>query len=291
MSIVERSIDVGGARLNVATSGPPDGPAVLLLHGFPDRWQLWRHQIPVLAAAGYQVVAPDLRGFGESDRPPDVAAYAMPVLLGDVAGLLDALEVDRAHVVGHDFGAALAWTAAGYRPDRTVSLTALSVGHVGTRAAAGEEQRRRSWYMLWFGFPGVAEQVLPADDWAAFRAWAWPGTAPGGHEDADRQIADLSRPGALVAGLNWYRANIDPAGFVRVAPPPPGRVQSIACPTMAVWSTEDPFLGEVQIAASREFVTGPWRYERLTGVGHWIPPEAPDALNALLIDFLSTHPA
>jgi pimeloyl-ACP methyl ester carboxylesterase len=207
-------------------------------------------------------------------------------LVGDVRGLLDACDVPQATVVGHDWGAGLAWAVASFLPDRVRALVPISVGHGLTRAAAGEQQRRLSWYMLWFLFPGVAEQVLPADDWAAFRAWAWPGTKAGSDPDADRQIADLSRPGALTAALNWYRANIDPANYVSLAPhltlPP------VACPTMGIWSDGDPYLGEVQMTASAEFVGGSWRYERLPGVGHWIPIQAPDRLNALLLDFLGS---
>jgi pimeloyl-ACP methyl ester carboxylesterase len=139
--------------------------------------------------------------------------------------------------------------------------------------------------MLWFLFPGVAERVLPEGDWAAFREWAWDGLPAGADPELDRQLADLSRPGALVAGLNWYRANIDPGRYVvRDAPT---RFRPVTCPTMGVWSSGDRFLSEAQMTASADFVTGPWRYERLDGVDHWIPVHAPDRLNALLLDFLA----
>jgi pimeloyl-ACP methyl ester carboxylesterase len=283
--ITESRLAVNGIALNVAIAGPPDGPPVVLLHGFPDRWQLWRHQVPALAAAGYRVIAPDLRGFGASDRPAEVSAYAMPTLVGDVIGLLDALEVPTAAVVGHDWGAGLAWSAAMARPERVDKLTVISVGHGGTAAAAGLRQREMSWYMLWFLFPGVAEQVLPRADWAFYRRWAWGGAAPGTDADADRQVADLTRPGALTAGLNWYRANIRPDRFV----PPEnlvGPLPRVSCPTMGVWSAEDGALGEVQMTASSAFVDAPWRYERIEGCDHWVPLHAPDRLTALLLDFL-----
>ena len=177
MDVTESVLAVNGINLNVAHAG--SGPPVLLLHGFPDRWQLWRNQIPALLDAGYHVIAPDLRGFGASDRPDDVADYAMPILIGDVTGLLDALGIERAAVVGHDWGAGLAWSLAMARPDRVSQLAAVSVGHGGTGAAAGLRQREMSWYMLWFLFPGVAEQVLPREDWAFFRRWAWAGAARG----------------------------------------------------------------------------------------------------------------
>jgi pimeloyl-ACP methyl ester carboxylesterase len=258
---------------------------VLLLHGFPDSWRLWRHQLPALAEAGHRVVAPDLRGFGESDRPAAVEHYTLRTLVGDVVGLLDVLDVDRAAVVGHDWGAALAWAVARFVPERVSRLVAVSVGHPLANAAAGLAQRRLSWYMLWFLFPGVAERVLPEDDWAVFRRWAWNGAQRGEDPDLDRQLADLSRPGALVAGLNWYRANIDPAAFV-ISDPTRISVPPLACPTMGVWSSDDFALTEAQMTGSGRFVSGPWRYERLDGVDHWVPVHALDRLNQLLVDFL-----
>jgi pimeloyl-ACP methyl ester carboxylesterase len=139
--------------------------------------------------------------------------------------------------------------------------------------------------MLWFLFPGVAEQVLPEDDWGFFRQWAWGGSQAGEDPDLDRQVADLSRPGALVAGLNWYRANTDPAAYV-AGDPTRFSLPPVACPTMGVWSSDDMALTEEQMTGSARFVTGPWRYERLDGVDHWVPVHAPERLNGLLVDFL-----
>jgi pimeloyl-ACP methyl ester carboxylesterase len=214
-----------------------------------------------------------------------VEDYKLRTLGNDVVGLLDALELDRAAVVGHDWGAALAWAVARFVPDRVTRLVVVSVGHPVANAAAGLAQRRLSWYMLWFLFPGVAERVLPQDDWAVFRRWAWNGARRGADPDLDRQLADLSRPGALAAGLNWYRANIDPATFVindptRISVPP------VACPTIGVWSGDDFALTEAQMTGSGRFVSGPWRYERLDGVDHWVPVHAPERLTELLVDFL-----
>jgi pimeloyl-ACP methyl ester carboxylesterase len=281
--VTERTVGVNGLSFNLAEGG--DGPPVLLLHGFPDSWQLWRHQLPALAEAGHRVLAPDLRGFGKTDTPATVADYRLRTMLADVVGLLDAVGAQQAAVVGHDWGAALAWRVAMSAPDRVSRLVAISVGHPLARVAAGMAQRRLSWYMLWFLFPGVAERVLPEDDWAFFRRWAWDGTRLGADPDLDRQVADLSRPGALTAGLNWYRANIDPAAFgvddpTRVSLPP------VACPTMGVWSSDDFALTEAQMTGSERFLDGPWRYERLDGVDHWVPVHAPQRLNRLLVDFL-----
>jgi pimeloyl-ACP methyl ester carboxylesterase len=282
-SVTERRLQANGLTFNLAEAG--SGPPVLLLHGFPDCWRLWRHQVPALAEAGHRVIAPDLRGFGGTDKPEKVEDYKMRTLVGDAVGLLDALGVDRAAVVGHDWGAALAWMVATFAPDRVSRLVAVSVGHPVSFADVDLDQKQRSWYMLWFQFPGVAERVLPEHDWAVFRRWAWNGAGPGQDPDCDRQVAELSRPGALTAGLNWYRANVDPATFIRSGPVR-SSMPPVACPTMGVWSTDDFAVAEAQMTGSQRFVTGPWHYRRLEGVSHWVPVHAPQALNRLLVDFL-----
>ena len=279
----ERRLDVNGVALHVAVAG--EGPPVLLLHGFPDDGRLWRHQMAALVEAGHQVVVPDLRGFGESDRPEAVEDYSLLVLVGDMVALLDALGIGPVSVVGHDWGAALAWALAAFVPDRVERLVAISVGHPESFAGAGLAQKERSWYMLWFQFPGAAEAGLMEDDFALLRQAFWGGTAPGDDEDLARQIAGLSRPGALTAALNWYRANISPASYHRNSTE--FGVPAVSCPTMGVWSTGDTALTEQQMTGSEAYVTGPWRYERIEGVGHWVPVHAADRLSALLVDFLA----
>lgn len=270
-----RRVTVGDVTLSVVDAG--EGPAVLLLHGFPDSSQLWRHQVPALVAAGHRVLAPDLRGFGESDRPEGVDAYALPVVIGDLLGLLDRAGEDRVAVVGHDWGAAVTWGLATFAPERVDRLVAISVGHPsGYFSIGGMEQRERSWYILLFQFEGVAEDALTADDWRLFREWTRGG-------DTERQVADLSRPGALTAGLNWYRANIPPVAFA--APPLP--LPPVTCPVLAVWSDGDHHCLEPQVRESGRFVDGPFRYERVDGASHWVPTDAPDRLNELLVDFLA----
>src|SRR6266496_465326 len=185
----------GDLRVNVATAG--DGPPVVLLHGFPDSWRLWRHQIDALAASGHRVIAPDLRGFGESDRPSGVAAYPIDLLIGDVVSVYADAGVERAALVGHDWGAALAWQIAMRRPDLVDRLAVLSVGHFGAMAGAGLAQRRLSWYMLWFQFPGVAEEVFPRHDWRFYREWASGGVPTG---DAFLTEAQMRESGAFVDG-------------------------------------------------------------------------------------------
>lgn len=276
LSASSRTVRANGLSFNVVDHG--QGEPVLLLHGFPDSSALWRNQVPALAAAGFRAIAPDLRGFGGSDRPEGREAYAMRALVGDALGILDELGVEKARVVGHDWGAALAWALAALAAARVDSLAALSVGHPNGYFASSR-QRQRSWYMLFFAFEGVAETWLPRDDWRMLRTMA------GDTGDVDRYIEDLSRPGALTAALNWYRANIAPGDFIsREHPLPPVR-----CPTLGIWSTGDRFCGEEQMEGAGQFVQGPWRYERIEGSSHWIPLDAPDRLNDLLLDFLETR--
>ena len=268
-----KNITLGDLTFAVQDEG--DGPAVVLLHGFPDSHALWRHQTGALLDAGYRVIAPDLRGFGESSKPAEVERYGVLDLVGDVFGILDSLEVQRAHVVGHDWGSALAWAAAAFAPDRVDHLVALSVGHPSAFGDAGFVQRQKSWYMLLFQFEGIAEQWLSANDFANMRAWAH-------HPDIDQVTIDLARPGALTAALNWYRANLHPRTWLE----PPLVFPQVTAPTMGVWSSGDFALDEAGMLGSQRFIDGEWRYERIEGAGHWMQLEAPDEVSALLLDFL-----
>jgi pimeloyl-ACP methyl ester carboxylesterase len=273
------SADNDGVEIHYEITG--DGPPVILLHGFPDSGRLWRHQVPALAQAGFRVIVPDMRGYGASAKPADVDAYNILHLVADVGAVLADAGATRAHVVGHDWGAAVAWALASVAPDTVDRLAAMSVGHPSTfRGRAGQPdfaQLEKSWYMLLFQFSGIAEEWLSAEKWANLRSWSR-------HPDTDQVIAELEANSSLTPGLNYYRANLSPESFVgpALALPP---VQS---PTMGVWSSGDFALGESQMTRSAEQVAGPWRYERIEGPGHWMQLEAPDEINRLLIDFMSS---
>jgi pimeloyl-ACP methyl ester carboxylesterase len=245
------------------------------LHGFPDSGRVWRHQVPALTEAGFRVVVPDLRGFGRSDKPAPVGAYGAGRLLGDITGVLDHFGAGRVHVVGHDWGAALAWALAMFTPARVDHLVVLSVGHPTAFRTAGLEQRQKSWYMLLFQFEGVAEEWLTRDGWANFRQWA-------AHPDADAVIAEIEAAGSLTPALNYYRANVPPQSWVQDPPPYP----PVQVPTLGIWSSGDPALTEGQMVGSAEHVAAKWRYERIDGAGHWLQLEVPETVNRLLLDFL-----
>ena len=201
-------VDVEGVGIEYEVTG--EGRPVVLLHGFPDSGRLWRNQVPALVKAGFKVIVPDLRGYGGSDKPAEVEAYGMQSLVGDVLAVMGDAGVEKAHVVGHDWGAALAWAFATVAGERVDHLVALSVGHPATFRANGFEQHEKSWYMLLFQFAPVAEEWLSANDWANFRAW-------GRHPDSDAVIATLEENGSLTPGLNYYRANIPPESYLRWA--------------------------------------------------------------------------
>ena len=209
-------LQVNGISIHVEDHG--SGRPVLLLHGWPDSAYLWRNQIPFLVANGFHAMAPDLRGFGRSDRPEGVAAYSLQNAVGDVVGILDAFGIDAAGIVGHDWGAAVAWFTATAHPDRVHKLVVLSVPHT-------LRQREMAWYQLFFQFEGIAEAWLQHDDWALLRELLR------GNGDVDRYISDLSRPDALTASLNWYRANLAPR--MPGSPPelPPAGPQTITTST------------------------------------------------------------
>lgn len=269
-----RTVVANGLSFPVVDLG--SGPAVLLLHGFPDSRFLWRNQIGPLVAAGFRVIAPDLRGFGDAPKPSAVEEYRLGVVARDVLGILDALNIRSVRLVAHDFGAGLAWYLAANASDRVERLIALSVGAGGTSGTSTIAQREKSWYFLFFQFEDIAEASLAANDWRLFREWTR------GQGDVERYVRDLSRPGALTAGLNWYRANVRPQPPVANPQPLP----KIGCPVMGVWSDGDPFLTEAYMSRSVERVSGPWRYERITGAGHWMMLDKPVELNRLLLEFL-----
>jgi pimeloyl-ACP methyl ester carboxylesterase len=274
VSAVHRIAMSDGISLAVRDEG--DGTPVVLLHGFPDTSHVWRNQIPTLVRAGFRVVAPDLRGAGESDRPQDVTAYRITTLAGDVVAILDALGIERARLVGHDWGAGLSWVVAGLHADRVERLVAMSVGHPNTQRDPPVEQREKSWYTLWFQFEGLAEELVPRDDWKLLREWTR------GNGDIDRYIRDLARPGAIRAGVNWYRANVPPKRELG----PRRDFPAIAAPTLGIWSSGDDYLLEEPLKRSGEHVTGGWRYERIDGASHWLQLDAPDRVNELLLEFL-----
>lgn len=268
-------MQLGNYQFEVTDEG--EGEPLLLLHGFPDSARLWRHQIPALRKAGFRVIAPDQRGFGNSDKPQEAERYALPEVMGDAIALLDALGLEKVKLVSHDWGAAVGWGLCAYHPERFERHVALSVGHLSSLWHAGIAQRRLAWYMLVFMRRGFAEDLLMRQDWAFFRD-LW-----GHHPEIETWIRDLSRPGALTAGLNWYRGNVDletwtEAGWV---------LPRVSVPTLGVWSSGDAYLTEVQMVRSQDWMDAPWEYLRVEGATHWLMLDRPGYIADVLVDYLT----
>ncbi|WNM37195.1 alpha/beta hydrolase [Micromonospora halotolerans] len=267
-------VEARGLTFEVRTGGPEGGDPVLLLHGFPQHAGEWDEVTPALHAAGLRTYALDQRGYSPGARPADVGAYRIPELVADAAAVLDALGVTAAHLVGHDWGAIVAWGLAAAHPERVRTLTAVSVPHpaaMGHALATDPRQKARSSYIALFRMPGKAEKVLLAFRAAALRRML------GGVGDADRvaRYADPMRePGALTAALNWYRA-MTGADMKAVGP--------VGVPTTFVWSEGDVAIGRTAAEACAAHVTGDYRFVVLPGVTHWIPDEAPGPLAAAVL--------
>ncbi|WP_347057822.1 alpha/beta hydrolase [Blastococcus sp. HT6-30] len=270
--------DVGDLTFDVRVDGPEDGRPVLLLHGFPQTSASWAAVTPLLTQAGLRTYAPDQLGYSPGARPAEVEAYAMQNLAQVTADLMTALEIPVADVVGHDWGANVAWTLAAWHSDRVRSLTAVSVPHPAAYTAAfriDPEQKERSAYIRLFWQPGKAEEVLLADDGRRLRRMLLgtegdTGVSP---EAAAEYVAALSAPGALTAALNWYRAMSSDI-----------RVDKVEVPTTYVWSDGDVAVGRTAAEACAEFVTGDYRFVELPGVTHWVPEQAPEQLAAAILD-------
>ncbi|MEZ4333048.1 MAG: alpha/beta hydrolase [Myxococcota bacterium] len=253
--------------------GPRDGPLVLLLHGFPQSSAEWKSQLAALGGAGYHAVAPDQRGYSPRARPEGVDAYRIERLVADVLGMADALGAGRFHLVGHDWGAIVAWHVAAHHPERLASLGIVSVPHPNAFARAldpksGTDQPTRSNYIAGFKQPG-AEAAMGE----AFLRMAFDASGLAGHEVGDH-IRVLTEPGAMRAGLDWYRAY----DFERQSAP------AIRVPTLFVWSTDDPALGREGAEWTADSVEAAYRFVVIEGGPHWLPETNAPELDRLLLD-------
>jgi pimeloyl-ACP methyl ester carboxylesterase len=277
------SFSRNGLVFDVLDSGPSDGPVVVLVHGFPQFNTSWAAVTDVLTAAGYRCLAPNQRGYSAGARPRRRRDYRMPELVADIGALIEATGQRKVHLVGHDWGAAVTWSFAAQHPDKLASFTALSVPHPAAflRSLVTSRQALASWYMYAFQLPSIPERVLTAKD--GYRLKKFLMMAKQSPAAAERDARAMIDSGALPTALNMYRA-------LFLANPRTVDIE-VSAPTLYIWSDGDTALLRKGAENCGKWVTGPYRFEELTGVSHWIPDEVPDQAAALLLDHFAAHPA
>lgn len=280
-------IEVNGVKLHVVTDGPESGTPVILLHGFPEFHYGWRGQIPALAEAGFRVIAPDQRGYNLSDKPKGVSAYNVDTLAKDVVGLFDHFGIQKARLVGHDWGAVVAWTVALNHPERLEKLTILNVPHPDVMRRfilEDKQQRKNSWYVFFFQIPFFVEWMLSKEN---FRNMARMLVGSGRKSTFTRSDIEAykkawSQPGALTAMLNWYRS-IFRGSLKYIFKKIPTRRVSV--PTRILWGMNDVALSHEMAKPSAELCDDGELifFEKAT---HWVQHDEADAVNKNLIEFL-----
>lgn len=280
---------LAGVRLHYAKCGEGD-QLVILLHGFPEFWYSWRHQLPVLGAQ-YHVVAPDMRGFNLSDKPAQVEDYRIEHLVEDVIGLIKHFGYKKAVIVGHDWGAAVAWAVAQRHPEAVSRLAALQVPPPKAwQANLTLRQFLRSWYMFFFQLPGLPEWWARANDFAAVkRMYRETSFRPGAFSDTDIAAYKeaLSQPGALTSSLNYYRANVFRSLFGGKKNESQHRDQKIRVPTLFIYGELDMAVAPETVRGLERFVAAPYSEVRIPDSGHWVQNEAIAEVNAALLKFLN----
>jgi pimeloyl-ACP methyl ester carboxylesterase len=280
--------DLGEVRLHYAECGSGDR-LVILLHGFPEFWYSWRHQLPVLGKH-YRVVAPDMRGFNLSDKPPRKSDYQIEKLVDDVLGLIKHFGQTRAAIVAHDWGAGVAWALAQRHPEAVSKLAALQVPLAAAwRDNMSFAQLRRSWYMFFFQLPGLPERWASAKDFARldemFRKTSF---RPGAFSDEDIEAYKnaLRQPGALTSSLNYYRANVL-RGLLRKGVETPSEGDGrIRVPTLFIYGELDTAVIPSTVRNLSRYFDAPYRELRIPDSGHWVQNEAVKEVNGALLDFL-----
>jgi epoxide hydrolase 4 len=280
---VQHKAVVNGVRLHYVEAGA--GPLVVLLHGFPEYWYSWHRQIGPLVAAGFRVLAPDMRGYNLSDKPGGVRAYRAEALMADVAGLIRHAGESSATVIGHDWSGVLAWLLPLHYPDMVRNRVILNAPHPAAfrrELRRGFNQLRRSWYVFFFQLPLLPEALMRAGDFALLRRMLTrQPVRPGAFsaEDIAHYRRALAQPGALTAAINWYRA-----AFRRR--PRPGEDAPSNVPTLLIWGERDAFLS-LRLTEGLEQWAPNLRIERIADASHWVQNDAPERVNELILEFLN----
>lgn len=283
MELEHSTIETNGIRLHVVQTGPKSGVPVVLLHGFPEFWYGWRKQIPALVEAGCRVIVPDQRGYNLSDKPEGVKAYSVYTLVDDIIGLIDALGYEKVNLVGHDWGAGVAWTLAILHPERLQRLSIMNVPHpaVMRRFLMRDfEQMRRSWYVFLFQLPWLPEAGMKRDNWRGAERSLRGSSKLNSFTDEDimKYKEAWSQPGAMTSMLNWYRA------MIRHTPRPPADLR-IKVPTLMMWGMQDFALSHRMARPSMDYVDD-GNLILFPEASHWVHLDAAEEVNHYLIDFI-----
>ena len=287
--IDEGYAQLDNVRLHYAECGRGNDELVLLLHGFPEFWYSWRHQLPVLGHK-FHVVAPDLRGYNLSDKPSRVEDYRIDVLVEDVVGLVKYFGAAKAAIVGHDWGAGIAWAVALIHPERVSKVAAMQVPPAAAwRANMSLQQLLRSWYMFFFQLPRIPEWAISRKGFNSIdRTFRDNVVTQGSFSDTDieRYKEAIRQPGALTGGTNYYRANVRRLFFSGQSDNDAVVSGRVAVPSLFIFGERDFAIIPKTARGVERYVSGPYREVRIPASGHWIQNEAVDEVNSVLIDFL-----
>jgi pimeloyl-ACP methyl ester carboxylesterase len=279
-------VNVNGIRMHFVAQG--EGELLILLHGFPDFWYVWRFQIPALAKH-YRVIAPDLRGYNRTDKPGDVNEYKLNILADDIRGLINGLGVEQANIVGHDWGGVIAWSLAAFNPKIAKKLVILNAPHPNAYTAKTKDSLRQlqmSWYVFFFQTPSTPEIVLSRNDFSFLKNMvqrSFINKRILGEEDFKAYVKAWSSPGALTAALNYYRANMNPSILFSEKQVEFPKIQS---PTLVIWGEQDVALSKKMIENTVDFIDAQYHIRYFPNCGHWVQLEAPEQVNKCILDFL-----
>ncbi|MCC7538938.1 MAG: alpha/beta hydrolase [Deltaproteobacteria bacterium] len=275
-------VDAGGLRMHVVEMGPEDGEPVILLHGFPELWYSWRYQMPTLAESGYRVIVPDQRGYNLTDKQ---GPYDTRTLVGDIVHLADALGIEQPHVVGHDWGASIAWAYAAMYPHRVRRVVAMNGPHPALMAGVFRrhpKQIARSWYMFFFQVPLVPERMLASRRLSLLARWWFASANPERNSQRDLDVYEEAarQPGALPAMLGWYRAAIREGAMGKTTIP-----RRVDVPACVIWGENDFVLGRECNEPLARYVPD-LRIHYVPDASHWVQLDKPHEVNLLLLQFL-----
>ena len=282
-------VQTNGIRLHCVVQG--QGKLMVMLHGFPEFWYSWRHQIPIMAKY-FKVIAPDMRGYNQSEKPEGAENYRMNLLVEDVMGLIEFFGEEKAIIVGHDWGAIVSWAFAMAHPEATERLIIMNVPHPAVwqeKAKYIARQLQKSWYIFFFQKEKVPESYFSRNNYLALKLMLSKSTVREGvfsDEDLKRFVEAWSKPGALTASINYYRANIRPEIFMKEVSL---KFPKITSPTLVIWGEKDLALTLEISKGAEKYVDAPYTIKYIPRCGHWVQNEEPELVDKYILEFLREY--